>query len=87
MPVIQLFRSVACLAITHFSFVYGDFKVQTQIYIKEKPVWKLNLALKNSPCPNNLKGVAAECHLLLGNEFCQAKPEYRTKKTLSRPST
>jgi hypothetical protein len=57
------------------------------LVVKEKPVWKFNLALKVSPCPNNLKGVTAECQLQLGNELCLAKTEYRTEKTLSRPST
>ncbi len=55
--------------------------------LKQKPVWEFKLGLKNSACPNILQGVTAECQFQLGNEFCLAKTEYRTKKPHSSPFT
>jgi hypothetical protein len=67
------------------------YKMRTLVsgkgFLKEKPVWKYNMALKNTAYPKNLEDVPAECQFKLGNKFCQAKTEYRTKKPHWSPSS
>jgi hypothetical protein len=46
------------------------------------PVWKFNILLKKCAKHRDFNGGGAKRQFELGNEFCQAKREYRTKKTL-----
>jgi hypothetical protein len=55
--------------------------------IKEMPVWKFNILFKNCAQHRGFNGRGAKHQFELGNELGLAKREYRTKKTLSRPST
>ncbi len=53
--------------------------------LKEMPVSKFNILLKNYAQHRYIND--AKRQFELGNKFCLAKLEYRTKKTLWRPST